>query len=351
MLGDRVELHVTAEDVSNVARHRERVWRVNDRGGTWKLTFDDLLAIDDSWNGDPNELSPMVAQTIAGKLNEQQPWQHVEDPDRPLRWADGIDTTRPSASRVYDYLLGGAHNFAADRRFAEQLIAAEPLAPAYAQANRAFLNRAVRFLVEAGVRQFLDLGSGVPTVGNVHEIAQRMAPEVRVVYVDIDPIAVEHSRKLLAGNRYATAIEVDLRRPEIVIGHPETRELIDFTVPVGLLMVAVLHFVPDADDPVGLVGRYRQALAPGSYLALSHACPPQVESPQATRARESYAATATPLTLRSAREVAALLQGWRLVPPGLVEVTQWRPEEPELSRPAFPGVAGVAELVDVGSHE
>jgi trans-aconitate methyltransferase len=352
MAGDRWDLYVTADDVSSAARLGEKVWRIDASGRTWKLTLDGLLAIDDSWDGDPDELSPMVAQTIAARINERQPWRQAEDPERPLGWAAGIDTNRPSVSRVYDCLLGGVHNLGADRRFAEQLIAAEPLAPVYARANRAFLWRAVRFLVAAGVRQFLDLGSGVPTLGNVHEVAQAAVPDARVVYVDFDPIAAEHSRQMLAGNRYATAIEVDLRRPEVVIGHPDTRQLIDFTAPVGVLMVAVLHFVPDADDPAGIIARYRKALAPGSYLAVSHACPPPVETPHAVAARDSYDATANPLTLRPAEDVAALLEGWSLVAPGLVELTRWRPDEPEESSgPAFPGVAGVAHLAGANMSE
>jgi SAM-dependent methyltransferase len=186
-------------------------------------------------------------------------------------WVE-IDTTKPSVSRVYNFLLGGSHNFAADRIAAGELLAREPLAGFYAQANREFLWRAVWFLLDAGVRQFIDLGSGIPAVGNVHEVAQRVAPKARVVYVDIDPIVVEHNRHILNGNAYATAIRVDLRRPEVVVNHPATRRLIDLAAPVGLLAVAVLHFIPDADDPAAILSRYRRLLAPGSFLAMSHAC-------------------------------------------------------------------------------
>lgn len=347
MSGDTTEPRITSGDVHHVARHGERVWRVGERG-SWRLTLDDLLAIDDSWGGDPDELSPMVAQAIADALNRQRPWRQPEDLDQPLGWADGIDTSRPSASRVYDYLLGGSHNFGADREFARKLVEREPLAPAYARANRAFLHRAVRFLLEAGVRQFIDLGSGVPTVGNVHEVAQRVVPRARVVYVDIDPIAVAHSQHILADNPHVTAVQVDLRRPEVILAHPETQQLIDFSAPVGLLMVAVLHFVPDGDDPAEILAQYRRALAPGSYLGISHACLPEVETPQAVAARDAYHATATPLFLRRPEQVGALLAGWTLVSPGLVEVTRWRPDEDEPPSPV-PGVAGVARLVDTNT--
>lgn len=341
MPGDPAEPHITSGDVGHVARHGEKVWRIGERG-SWRLTRDDLLAIDDSWGGDPDELSPMVEQAIADALNRERPWRRSEDLDQPLGWADGIDTSRPSTSRVYDCLLGGSHNFKADREFARKLIEQEPLAPAYARANRAFLHRAVRFLLEAGVRQFIDLGSGVPTVGNVHEVAQRVVPQARVVYVDIDPIAVAHSQHILADNPHVTAVQVDLRRPEIILAHPETQQLIDFGEPVGLLMVAVLHFVSDGDDPAEIIARYRRALAPGGYLVISHACPPEAETPQAVAARDAYRATATPLFLRTPEPVGALLAGWTMVPPGLVEVTRWRPDDEPLS--SVPGVAGVARL-------
>src|SRR5256885_7961686 len=150
-------------------------------------------------------------------------------------WApEGIDLSRPSVARAYDYTLGGAHNFAVDRDFARHLLAAVPDMRITARANRAFLHRAVRFLVEAGVRQFLDIGSGIPTVGNVHEIAQAAAPDARVAYVDIDPVAVAHSRQILAGNPGATPVPADLRRPDDNLGHPEGRALLDFDQPLAL---------------------------------------------------------------------------------------------------------------------
>ncbi|MGC9665975.1 SAM-dependent methyltransferase [Planosporangium sp. 12N6] len=257
---------------------------------------------------------------------------------------DGLDLDRPSAARVYDYYLGGAHNFAVDRAMAEQAIALWPELPATIRANRAFLRRAVRFLVDQGVRQFLDLGSGIPTVGNVHEIAQAAAPDARVVYVDIDPVAVTDSQLMLAGNERATAIHADLRRPAQVLADPQLRALLDLDQPVAVLMVAVLHFVPDSDDPAGIVAAYRDTVAPGSYLALSHATPDGQEERAETH-QALYARTATPMTMRSRDEVAALLGGWEVLPPGVVRLPAWRPEPgDDVSRAGAATFAGRAAV-------
>jgi S-adenosyl methyltransferase len=243
--------------------------------------------------------------------------------DRPAWVPDSVDLERPSVARIYDYNLGGAHNFAIDRRVAAQMAAAMPDLPAINWANRSFLRRAVRFLVAQGIRQFLDLGSGIPTVGNVHEIAQAAAPESRVAYVDIDAVAAAHGQALLSGNERAIAVQADLRRPDDVLGNPEIPRLLDFRAPIGVLMVAVLHFV--ADDPAGIIGRYRDAVVPGSYLVVSHA----TEGGQHERARAATAVAqrnSMPATLRGAAEVAALFAGFELVEPGLVYTPQWRPE-------------------------
>jgi hypothetical protein len=238
----------------------------------------------------------------------------------------GLDLDRPSASRVYDYLLGGAHNFQADRDLAAQILELAPEAAEAAQANRGFLRRAVSFLVAAGIRQFLDLGSGIPTRGNVHEIARQSAPDSHVVYVDVDPVAVAHGRQLLAGLPHCAAVAGDLREPERVLADPTVRELVDLGRPVAVLLVAVLHFVRDTDDPAGIVGRLREAMAPGSYLVLSHASFPPDVNPAAMRASQEYERTATPLVLRTRAEIGALLDGFELVEPGLVTVARWRPE-------------------------
>src|SRR2546429_1327130 len=181
----------------------------------------------------------------------------MERPD----WApEAIDVDRPSAARIYDYALGGLHNFAVDREAAREMFAAMPDLPLLMQANRAFLRRAVQYLAGAGIRQFLDIGSGIPTVGNVHEIARQIAPRTRVMYIDIDPIAVAHSRAILEGDPLSGIVQEDLRRPEHILAHPDVRGLLDFSQPIGLLLVAVMQFVPEQDDPVGIVARLRDSL-------------------------------------------------------------------------------------------
>ncbi|MCP2259168.1 S-adenosyl methyltransferase [Streptoalloteichus tenebrarius] len=253
-----------------------------------------------------------------------------------------VDKELPSAARMYDYYLGGTHNFASDRRAAEQAIAAMPATVLGARANRAFLRRAVQFLVDAGVRQFLDLGSGIPTVGNVHEVAHRVAPDARVVYVDVDPVAVAHSRGLLADEPNAAAVRADLRDVDRVLGHPEVARLLDLDQPVGLLMVAVLHFVPLSDDAAGIVARYRDALAPGSHLALSHMSLTGQAPEVLERFQAVYANADNQVVLRSREELLDLFTGFDLVEPGLVPLAAWRPDtetSPELLR--LPGFAGV----------
>jgi SAM-dependent methyltransferase len=263
--------------------------------------------------------------------------------DRP-EWAPaGIDLNRPSAARVYDFYLGGFHNFAADREMGRQAVAMWPELPEIMQANRAFLRRAVEFLILSGVRRFLDLGSGIPTVGNVHEVAQRAAPDAEVVYVDNDAVAVEHSRAILAGDDRTTVVLADLREPDSVLSDPAVRALLDTDAPVAVLMVAVLHFVPDDADPAGLVARFRDAGPAGSYLALSHATAGS-EADRAAEHRGLYQRTATPLTMRTRDEVVRLFDGYELVEPGVVYLPQWRPEpgEPAVERPErIPGLAGV----------
>src|SRR5690349_12633055 len=182
----------------------------------------------------------------------------------------GVDTGRANVARVYDYLVGGSHNFLADQDVGRAITAVEPNARAIAQANRAFLGRSVRFLGQQGIDQFLDIGSGIPTQGNVHEVAQQANPDARVVYVDADPVAIAHSKAILAGNPNAAIVEGELRDPEKICGHETTRRLIDFSRPAGLLLVAVLHFIADAEDPWRIVATLRDALAPGSYLVLCH---------------------------------------------------------------------------------
>ena len=248
------------------------------------------------------------------------------------------DQKPATAARIYDYILGGIHNFPADQDAARRLIAQFPFVPAASRANRAFLGRAVRHLVGAGVRQFLDIGSGIPTAGNVHEIAQDLAPDARVVYVDIDPVAVAESLEILEGNRGATAIRGDLCDPAAILANPGVRRLLDLREPVGLLMVAVLHFVPDPDRAYDVVGRLTAALAPGSYVVVSHAAAeaylPDVEHKTITAstaqlkvAEDIYSGkTATPGMLRTREDTARFFAGVELVDPGVVWLQEWRPD-------------------------
>ena len=265
----------------------------------------------------------------------------AENPD----WVpSGVDKIMPNAARVYDYWLDGAHNFAADRVMADQIQRVLPGIRDAIRIHRAFLRRAVQFMVDSGIRQFLDLGSGIPTVGNVHEIAQRADPDCRIVYVDKEPVAVAHSELLLAGNEQAAAIQADLRDVEDILDHPQTRKLLDLDQPVGLLMLAVLHFVPASWDPASIVARYRNRLAPGSYLALSHATT-DGDPAGLAEALELYEKTPEPMYLRTYEEVLRLFAGFELVESGLVGCAFWRPSGPgdgcdstEMNELAYAGV-------------
>jgi SAM-dependent methyltransferase len=240
----------------------------------------------------------------------------------------GIDPARPTAARMYDYYLGGMNNFAADRAAAEEVIARMPDVRLIAQVNRAFLRRTVRLLVERGIRQFLDIGSGIPTVGSVHQAAQQMSADSRVVYVDIDPVAISHARTLLEGNPLATAVLGDLRRPRDLLDQldqPALRAVLDLRQPTALLLVAVLPFVI-GDEAREAVAQLRQALVPGSYLALSHGVVGGYVSDQAQAAMKVYQATTTPFCLRTREQIMAFFAGFELVDPGLVWLSQWHPE-------------------------
>jgi hypothetical protein len=201
----------------------------------------------------------------------------------------------------------------------------------------------VRYLAGAGVRQFLDLGSGVPTVGNVHEIAQAAAPESRVVYVDIDQVAVAHARHMLAANPLAASHGADLRDTDRVLAHAET--LLDLSQPVGLILAAVLHFIPDSDEPARIVGSYQRALAPGSYVAISHMSPTGRPVDEIKKFTTAYASTPNPVVLRTREQIQPLFNGLPLVDPGLVTLPLWRPEDPSRpDDPAFPGYAAVGAI-------
>ncbi len=239
----------------------------------------------------------------------------------------GIDTAKANIARVYDYWLGGSNNFRADQDAARAMIAIEPNIRAMARANRDFMGRAVRFLAAQGIRQFLDIGSGIPTGRNVHEVAQEAAPGSRVVYADVDEVAVAHSRLLLENNPDTGVIQADVREPERILTAPETQLLIDFSQPAGLLLVSVLHFLDDADDPWAVMAHLRDALAPGSFLVLSHAtgeAKPDVAAAANTVYMNKVAARGD---YRSRAGILRLFDGFTLVEPGLVYVSQWRPDE------------------------
>jgi len=262
-----------------------------------------------------------------------------QDTERPYWAPEGIDLDRPNAARMYDYALGGSHNFAVDREMVERVEAIMPGSSILAHVNRAFLRRAVNFCLDAGVRQFLDLGAGIPTVGAVHEVARARVPDARVVYVDVDPVAVAHGRAILGGNPYATTIAGDVRNAGTILDSPEVTGLLDLSQPVAVLLIAVLHFVSDADDPAGIVAAVRDRLTPGSYLVLSHGS--REDSPdEADEVQQVYRGTGTPLSLRTSAEVERFFAGFDLVEPGLTAVTEWRPDESEPSRREMLGGVG-----------
>lgn len=240
-----------------------------------------------------------------------------------------IDVSVPSPARIYDYWLGGSHNFAVDREAGRQAAEAMPTLRPAIWANRAFLRRVVTYLAtEHQVDQFLDLGSGVPTVGNVHEVAQAINPEAKVVYVDIEPVAVAHGRQLLADNDRATVIQADLRLHEDVLGRPEVTELLDLSRPIAVLLIAVLHFIPDSDRPGEIVRNYLERAAPGSFVALSHADDdPDLPAEQARMLDEYRKSTKVPFLHRGQHELAAWLDGFDLEPPGIVQTNEWHPDE------------------------
>jgi len=241
-----------------------------------------------------------------------------------------IPLDRPNPARIYDYLLGGYHNFEQDRAVADQMSEIYPDLFLTAQVNRSFLRRAVTFLLEQGIDQFLDIGSGIPTMGNVHEVAQAANPDAHVVYVDVEPVAVAHGRTMLVGNEQAAAIRADVRQPEAILEHADVRRLLDFRRPVGLLMVALLHYVVDDDEAYRAVDHLRQALVPGSYMALAHTTPIEIahEREMQERMIQTFR-SASDTKPRTAEQLAPLFGDWALVDPGVVLTPLWRPEGPD----------------------
>ncbi|MET7640617.1 SAM-dependent methyltransferase [Streptomyces sp. NPDC005438] len=269
--------------------------------------------------------------------------------ERPAWAPQGIDLTVPSVSRMYDYYLGGSHNFEVDREAARQAIDAWPTLPKLMQANRAFMRRALGHAAEQGVDQFLDIGSGIPTFGNVHEIAQRANPEARVVYVDCDPVAVAHSRAVLEGNTRAGVVPADFRAPTDILRHETTERLLDFNRPVALMLVAILHFIEDREDPWKSVTEIRDALAPGSLLILSHGSWTAALGNGGGEAEveEVYHRFGQALVSRDKASVERFFDGFALVEPGVVSLPHWRPTtDPDQEDPAaFFAYAGVGRKV------
>ncbi|MDQ0792449.1 SAM-dependent methyltransferase [Streptomyces sp. B1I3] len=267
--------------------------------------------------------------------------------ERPAWAPQGIDISVPSVSRMYDFYLGGSHNFEVDREAARKAMEFLPGLPKIMQANRAFMRRAVHYATHSGISQFLDIGSGIPTFGNVHEVAQAADPEARVVYVDHDPVAVAHSQAVLEGNERSMVAAADLRKPRDILDNPEIRGLLDLDKPVALLLVAVLHFIEDADDPYAAVAELREELAPGSLLILTHASYEGIPLSQeeAGGAVGVYRNIRNPLIMRSPAEISRFFEGYEMVEPGLVSMPDWRPESPEGRAQedpfAFSGFAGV----------
>jgi hypothetical protein len=243
------------------------------------------------------------------------------DPEPP----PGLDITAPRAARVYDYLLGGKNHFEADRQTAAAVLQSSPFARVSARENRAFLGRAVRYLAaEAGIRQFLDIGTGLPTASNVHEVAQDIAPSSRVLYADNDPMVLAHARALLtsAPEGRTAYINADLRDPAAILSDPVTRDVLDFSQPIALMLVAILHFVPDEDKPDEILTSLLDALPSGSYLVASHAT---AEHSQVDEAVRAYRDASIPMSLRDSADFARLaFSGLELVPPGVVLVSEWR---------------------------
>lgn len=241
--------------------------------------------------------------------------------------SEGVDITTPNVARMYDYWLGGKDNFAVDREAADAVVslASEPGVLRSVRANREFLGRAVRFCAETGVRRFLDIGSGLPTQDNVHDVAKRVTPDISVVYVDDDPVVCAHGQAILTRDERVSFVRGDMRRPEEILAEPSVAELIGAGEPVALLLVSVLHFLPDEEDPGGVVARYRDALPPGSHLILSHLTD-DTRRDEAEEAVKVYEQASAGLFPRSSAEITRLFDGFELLEPGLTTVAAWRPD-------------------------
>jgi hypothetical protein len=236
-----------------------------------------------------------------------------------------VDLEKASAARMYDYVLGGNHNFAVDRALVEEMLKIQPDVKRFAIMNRAFMRRAVLFLIDQGIRQFLDLGSGIPTVGNVHEIAQAADPTARVVYVDNEHVAVAHSQLLLEGDPNTAIVHADITKPNLVLNDEATRRILDFDQPIGLLAITIGHYILEEHDPIGVFATYRDALVPGSYLALTHLTD-DFSSTSNDELIEKMKKSQNTVMARTKAEIMPFFGDFELVEPGLVSTSQWRPE-------------------------
>ncbi len=236
-----------------------------------------------------------------------------------------IDTSKPNVARMYDYLLGGYHNFEADRQLAEQILAVHPDSKINAFINRRVLKRMVEYLTQAGISQFLDIGAGIPTVQNTHEVVQAINPDAKVVYVDIDPIAVAHSKMLLADNPNVKAFQADAAQIEMILDHPVTKELIDFRQPVGVLLISVLHYITDDDAAFRVVEKIKSAIVSGSYVAIIHSTLDGYK-PASAEEGDRLLKLASAARHRDKAEIAQFFEGLEIVEPGLVYSPRWRPE-------------------------
>lgn len=261
---------------------------------------------------------------------EQGHEQAVRDADALLDdLPSNIDTDVFSVARLYDFLLGGKHNFAPDRDFGRRLLAIEPNGRMILQQNRLWLARAMRVMLADGVRQFLDLGSGIPTQNYVHELAHAVDPGARVVYIDNDPPAVSHSNYILRGSPNAGAVQADMTDAERVLGDPTVKNLIDFSRPVGVTALAAWHFVDDAADPAGVLAAYRRMLAPGSYLGLTHATIDGATGDLVRNVQSQYQEVMKNPSPRTREQIAGFFEGFQILEPGIVNLPAWRPDRPQ----------------------
>ena len=303
---------------------------------------------------DADDRLPTLCSEIPAAARSEMPGFPSARPVYPPAWMSGFesgdpdsrfDASVPHPARVYGYWLGGKDHYPADREAAEQVIRCRPQVVAGARANRAFLAQVVRFLAECGVRQFLDIGTGLPAPGSTHQVAQTVAPECRIVYVDNDPLVLVHARALLTSTAQGSCdyLEADLRdTPAVVAGAART---LDFTRPAAVLLLAVLHFIPDSDDPAGIVAALARQLAPGSYVVISHLTGDFAPDPVAAGVAAYNALVPAALVPRTHSQVSALFAGLPMVPPGVVPLTEWRSVpagQSSLSADLYAGMAHTA---------